>query len=116
MMFGKILRDLLEENMITQKQLANDLNIAPTTVSNYIRGIREPDFEILKLFAVYFNVTTDYLLDFHAGNTKEHREDQILRSYRLLPKNSKDLFIEQGKLLVRMQIKEKANQNNNLDI
>ena len=60
MNFGNILRELLEDNDITQKQLADDLNIASTTIGNYIRGLREPDFQILKLFASYFHVTTDY--------------------------------------------------------
>ena len=87
MKFGEILRELLEDNDITQKQLATDLNIAATTIGNYIRGMREPDFEILKLFAAYFNVTTDYLLDFQSGITKE-------------------LLLEQGKLLVRLNLKE----------
>ena len=53
MNFGNILRELLEDNDITQKQLADDLNIASTTIGNYIRGLREPDFQILKLFASY---------------------------------------------------------------
>ena len=44
MNFGNILRELLEDNDITQKQLADDLNIASTTIGNYIRGLREPDF------------------------------------------------------------------------
>ena len=108
MVFGDILRELLEDNDITQKQLAADLNIAATTIGNYIRGIREPDFEILKLFATYFNVTTDYLLDFQSGITKEHGEDELLRLYRSLPGAQKELLLEQGKLLVRFSLKGQA--------
>ena len=106
MTFGDILRELLEDNNITQKQLAADLNIGATTIGNYIRGLREPDFEILKLFATYFNVTTDYLLNFHAGITKDHGEDELLRLYRSLAPEQKDLLLEQGKLLVRHSLKE----------
>ena len=51
MNFGDVLRELLEDRNMTQKQLAADLNIAATTIGNYIRGMREPDFEILKLLA-----------------------------------------------------------------
>jgi len=64
MKFGDILRDLLEQHDITQKQLAKDLNIAPSTLGNYIQNLREPDFELLKKVAAYFQVSTDYLLDF----------------------------------------------------
>ena len=106
MKFGEILRELLEDNDITQKQLADDLNIAATTIGNYIRGMREPDFEILKLFAAYFNVTTDYLLDFQSGIEKDHSEEELLRLYRSLPTDKKELLLEQGKLLVRLNLKE----------
>ena len=106
MKFGEILRELLEDNDITQKQLATDLNIAATTIGNYIREMREPDFEILKLFAAYFNVTTDYLLDFQSGIEKDHSEEELLRLYRSLPTDKKELLLEQGKLLVRLNLKE----------
>ena len=108
MTFGDILRELLYNNNITQKQLAADLNIGATTIGNYIRGLREPDFEILKLLAAYFNVTTDYLLDFQSGTAKDHGEDELLYIYRLLPADIKELFLEQGKLLVRHNLKEDA--------
>lgn len=106
MNFGDILRELLDDSNITQKQLAADLNIGATTIGNYIRGIREPDFEILKLLATYFNVTTDYLLNVQSGLTKDHGEDELLRLYRSLPTGQRDLFLDQGKLLVRHCLKE----------
>ena len=84
MNFGNILRELLEDNDITQKQLADDLNIASTTIGNYIRGLREPDF----------------------GITKDHGEDELLHLYRTLPEDKKELLLEQGKLLVRLNLKE----------
>lgn len=108
MKFGEVLRELLEDNDITQKQLAADLNLAPTTIGNYIRCFREPDFAILKLFATYFNVTTDYLLDFQSEATKDHKEDALLRLYRSLPAGYRELLLEEGKLLVRHALKERA--------
>ncbi len=106
MSFGDVLRELLDDNNITQKQLAADLNIGTTTIGNYIRGFREPDFEILKLLAAYFHVTTDFLLDFQSGITENHGEDELLRLYRSLPAEQKEFFLEQGKLLVRHNTKE----------
>lgn len=105
MTFGDILRELLEDNNITQKQLANDLNIGATTIGNYIRGFREPDFETLKLLATYFNVSTDFLLNFQPGTTNDHGEDELLHLYRSLPDKQKTLFLEQGKLLVKLNLK-----------
>ena len=48
MSFGEKLRILLEEHTMTQKQLAKELNIAPSTVGSYIQNTREPDFDTLK--------------------------------------------------------------------
>lgn len=108
MKFGDILRELIEDNEISQKQLAADLNIGATTIGNYIRGIREPDFDILKLLAAYFHVTTDYLLDYQSEITKNHGEDELLRLYRSLQSDKKELLIDQAKLLVRHGLKDDA--------
>ncbi|MDD5952039.1 MAG: helix-turn-helix transcriptional regulator [Oscillospiraceae bacterium] len=102
MTFGEILRELLDENDLTQKDLAADLNMGATTIGNYVRGVREPDFETLKAFAAYFHVSTDYLLDFHGSPERTHCEDELLRVYRALPSSQKALLLEQGKLLLRM--------------
>ena len=67
--------------------------------------MREPDFEILKLLASYFNVTTDYLLDFQSGIGRDHNEEELLRLYRSLPQDKKELLLEQGKLLLRLNLK-----------
>ncbi len=106
MIFGEILRELLENKDITQRQLAESLNIGTTTIGNYVRGLREPDFETLKLIADYFGVTTDYLLDFRSTVTKDHREDELLQVYRSLSESDKELLLEQGKLLAKRNMKK----------
>ncbi len=62
----------------------------------------------MKLLATYFNVTTDYLLDFQAGGTKDHSEDALLRLYRSLPPEQKTLYLDGGKLLPRHALKEQV--------
>jgi transcriptional regulator with XRE-family HTH domain len=62
-MFCDRLRKLREERDLKQKEIATKLNIGITTYNNYEKGVREPDFEVLKKFAKFFNVTTDYLLE-----------------------------------------------------
>ena len=101
MKFGDVLRALLDERNITQKQLAADLNIAPSTVGGYVQNSSEPDFRTLKLLAEYFGVTTDYLLDYQAGNTDSHDEDEILRIFRNLTSVQKTIFAEQGRVFIR---------------
>ena len=97
MKFGDILRNLIEDRGITQKKLATDLNIAPTTLGNYIRNLREPDFDTLKLFARYFHVSTDYLLNHQTRQTESHQEDELLQVFRSLSKQHQEIYLKQGK-------------------
>ena len=108
MNFGDGLRALLEERNTTQKQLANDLNIAPSTIGGYVQNSSEPDFETLKRLAKYFDVSTDYLLDYRFGKTATHQEDDLLRIFRSLSPEQRELYLEQGKVFIRINQKEKA--------
>lgn len=60
--FGERLRDLREEKGISQKDLAEFLSLANSTVSQYEADKRDPDSSTLKKLADYFAVTLDYLL------------------------------------------------------
>lgn len=107
MKFGEILRELIEDNDLTQKQVANDLNIAPSTLGNYIHNIREPDFTTIKMIAEYFNVTIDYLMDYRSPLAENKNEDELLGIYRSLSNTNKNLLIEQGKLLMQFNKNKK---------
>ena len=48
MSFGNNLRALIEERGMTQKELAIQLNIAPSTMGCYVQNTREPDFDTLQ--------------------------------------------------------------------
>lgn len=61
-LFGSRLRQLRKEDNLTQKELADKLGLAFSTISMYERGIREPDFETTEAIADYFNVSMDFLL------------------------------------------------------
>lgn len=61
-MFRIILKELREENKLSQKQFANKFGVAQSTVGGWESGAREPSFERLIKLADYFQVSTDYLL------------------------------------------------------
>lgn len=42
--------------------LAEFLNLKPTTISNYESGRNEPTYDKLKMLAEYFDVTLDYIM------------------------------------------------------
>ena len=113
MNFSYKLRSLIEERNLTQKQVANDLNIAPSTMGGYVQGISEPDFATLKRLAIYFEVTTDYLLNMHTNKTNNFLEDELLRVFRSMTSEQQSLYIEQGKVFVRANNirKEKTNSS-----
>jgi len=97
---GTILRNLLEERNLSQKQLAAELSMAPSTLGNYVRNEREADYATLKLFASYFNVSIDYLLNYHCKGTRNSRENELMRIFRSLSEEQQELYIEQGKAFI----------------
>lgn len=56
------IKSLRKEKKISQRELAEQLNISPSTVGMYEVNQRVPDIETLKKMADYFDVSTDYLL------------------------------------------------------
>lgn len=57
------LKELRKQKGITQIKLAMDLNLSQNSISRYEKGIREADYKTLIMFADYFNVSVDYLLE-----------------------------------------------------
>jgi len=97
MQFGDILRWLIDENDLTQKKLAEDLHVAASTLGNYAQNSSEPDFDMLKRLADYFNVSTDYLLDHHPKQGANDIEDDLLGAFRQLPPKQQHICLEQVK-------------------
>lgn len=56
------LRDMREDNDLTQKALAEYLHIRQNTYSQYETGQRQLPLDILIKLAKYYNTSTDYLL------------------------------------------------------
>ena len=60
--FGEKLRELMKSNNMTQKELADKLNVKRGSVSNWITNRRCPDAETIVRIADNFDVTVDFLL------------------------------------------------------
>ena len=56
------LKALRESMNLSQKQVANDLNISQNALCQYEKGIRNPRIELLIRFSNYFGCTVDELL------------------------------------------------------
>ena len=59
---GERLRALREKEGLTQKQVANYLQLSRSTYTYYELGKRQPSLQTLSRLAEFFHVSTDYLL------------------------------------------------------
>ena len=96
---GNQLRNLLEQDGITQKQLAEALNISTTTLNGYIQNRRQPD--VIRL-ASYFHTTTDYIYGLTTlrepmVSPYNAEERHLVNIYRGIPEDKKPLYIETGR-------------------
>lgn len=69
--FSRIITLLRKEKKLSQKQVANDLEISQALLSHYEKGIRECGLDFLIKIADYYNVSCDYLL----GRTPQRYTD-----------------------------------------
>lgn len=56
------LNQLLQENKISKYKLAKDLAVSKQAVLYWCKGINEPKISYIRQIALYFEVSTDYLL------------------------------------------------------
>ena len=106
MAFCDILRSLIEERSLTQKKLAQDLHIPVSTLGGYVQGTSEPDFETLRILARYFHVSADYFLNLSNGPANTRAENELLRIFRSLTPELQDIYVEQGKAMIRVNNKK----------
>ena len=55
---------------LSQKEVANSLNVSPAVISNYEKGERTPSVEMLMALARLYQCSTDYRLGFEKDNSK----------------------------------------------
>ena len=56
------IRELRISKKISQKEFAKAIGVPANTLCQWETGKRAPDYEMLKKIAVYFGVSSDYLL------------------------------------------------------
>ena len=57
------LKELREENNLTQTQVAEFLNVKQNTYSQYENGKRQLSIDMLIKLAKFYKVSTDYILE-----------------------------------------------------
>lgn len=62
MKWNKRIRDLREDNNLTQEDLASQLGISKRTLLRYESGVSEPTISVLISLSLLFNVSVDYII------------------------------------------------------
>lgn len=62
--FGDNLLDMLRENKMSQRELADATGLAESAISNYIHKRRAPNFKAIVNIAYAMNCSMDELIDF----------------------------------------------------
>jgi len=82
--FAYRLKELRHINKgLTQSQLAQELHIGKSTISNYENGYSTPDIETLMKIAIHFDVSTDYLLGRTNDVLKESEGTPYVRANKI---------------------------------
>ncbi len=102
------LRILIDERDLTQRKVAEQIGIAPSTFGGYVQGTSEPDLETLKIIASFFSVSCDYLLDVPIRQIESESEVELLRIYRAMDAEQKEIYLEQGRVFVEVNAKKEA--------
>lgn len=95
------IKELREKSGIKQKDMANELGIGLSTLSQYETGKREPDMQTVIKIAKYFNVSVDYLIratpESNSADSEKLAEDA--EDAELLNKTLNDLLQQQDGVL-----------------
>lgn len=116
MNIGAQLRNLLEEDGIRQKKLAEALNISTTTLNGYIQNRRQPDAKTVIRLASYFHTTTDYIYGLTTlrepmASPYSAEERHLVNIYRGIPEDQRPLYIETGRAFSNYGKKKKHHSN-----
>lgn len=91
---GARIYNALNKKGISQKELAERINVSEAVVSRYINGQREPKANIIANIATALNTTSDYLLGI------ESDEFNQARVKRMIARNADNMTKEEKKELI----------------
>lgn len=101
MSISSILYELRTEKGVSQKELAEAIGVSQSTIAKIEVGRNEATASTIRKLAKYFNISTDYLLEFEddfgvktsapMSDDITVEEKQIIKKIRALRKESREL-------------------------
>lgn len=92
--FGDRLQGLLQDQGVTQKELAIRIGATEATISRYVSGDREPKADVLANIATALHTTSDYLLGI------ERDEFDFPKIKRMIARNASEMTAQERRALV----------------
>lgn len=99
MKFTDIIIELMKQEGLSQKELAEKINVTEASMSRYIKGERIPRIDVLVKLSNVFNVSIEYL-----QGLKE--VDDFNEIKRIVARNSKNMTDAQKMELAKMLLKD----------
>lgn len=111
MEYYQILRNLREDNDLTQNEIREYLHLGKNTYSNYENGLREIPFSLVIELSKKYRVSLDYIAGLTADKGGLHKnskeEQEVLKLYnQLTEKNKGKAEILLSQLLKKQDSKE----------
>ena len=108
MTLGDIIKQYREERKMTQKDIAEILEVEPGTISKYESGMIEPNIESLKRLSETFHVTVDELVkeDEEQFNVSNVNLLNVLREQKEM--NLKGNLYHNTQILFSQKIKQES--------
>ena len=101
--FAKRLSNLLSEQRVSQKELAERVGVTEASISRYMNSDRIPKAEIIANIATALQTTSDYLL----GTEEEgDLETDYPRIVRLIARNSANMSKEQKTAIIKALLED----------
>lgn len=101
----KRIRELMEEQNISQKRLAAELQVAYSTLNNYLGARRWLNLSLLREVSRCLHTSADYLLNLSDQKNPlvlPDDEQQLLTLYRALPSHARRHCIQQMRQLSQL--------------
>ena len=117
------LKEIREELGISQKELAEKMQVSPTNIYNYETGRTEPSIEVLLKLSKILNTSVDYLIgnedDFRniviSGSEKKEtlslKEQRLLKAFNKLSDPEKEKLIEDAEFYAKRYATNPENRN-----
>ena len=99
MKFEEKVIELMKQEGLSQKQLAEKINVTEASISRYLKGERVPRIDVIVKLANVFNVSIEYL-----QGIKEVDEYEDIK--RIVARNSNKMTEQQKMELARILLKD----------